>query len=205
MHSTLECSISLWDRASTTQRELPLSINAMPDLWCSSSAEGSVWLHLYIEASVLMTCCDHSVIDRRFSKGAWGPLPLYLQNLFAPLPELFWPDFSSMWITTVPLILLPAAIYSILQQLKSYLSALTSGWNEWAWVRLNSHTHTLLVRKPSKLLEAPFAQGQQLQETIFWRSPLPVWPWPWTKLCFGAGSSKSAALMSAPPYLLQSH
>lgn len=190
MHSTLECSISLWDRASPPQRELLLNINAMPDLWCSSSAEGRVCLHLQIEASVLMTCCDHSVIDRRFSKGAWGPLPLYLQNLFAPLPKLFWLDFSSMWIITVPLTLMPAATYSILQELKSYLSALTSGWNGWAWVKIlkkdwtATHTHSpseeaqqtpwgSLCTRPAAagdyILEAtPSSMTMAMDQVVFW-------------------------------------
>lgn len=41
-----------------------------------------------------------------------------------------------MWITTVSLILLPVAMYSKLQQVKGYLSALTTGWNGWTWVKV---------------------------------------------------------------------
>lgn len=205
MHSTLECSISLWDRAITPQWELSLRINDMPDLWCSSTAEGSVWLHLHTEDAVIIVS-----LTGDFPKVPEDRSPFYLQNLFTPLPEVFWADFCSMWIATVPLILFPAAIYSKLQQVKSYFSAWTPGWNGWAWVkvlkkRLSSPPHTLLVRKLNKFSKATFAQGQQLQETIFWRPPLQVWPWPWTELCFGADSNKRATLCSAPAYLLQSN
>lgn len=136
----------MWD--SPPQWEVQLSVNDVPDLWCSSSAEGSVWLHLHIGASVLMMCCDDSVTDRRFFKGAWGPLCSYLQNLFAPLPEGFLSRFLFHVSCYCPSDFTASCHKQLITTAQELPFASIPGWNGWVWVKAlktdwaHPHTHT---------------------------------------------------------------